>query len=99
MRSLLFISCLIFSGILFRPAVATSQEAITDPQILASFAKIIKDKQYSCQLCRNIQPIDHHDEGWSYKVTCKNKHTYNVVLTPHGDMIVKPIIEKVLVQQ
>ena len=99
MRRLLLISSLILSGILCRPAVAADRETITDPQILDSFAKIIKDKQYNCQLCCDIQPMEHHDEGWSYKVTCKNQHTYNVLLTPYGDMVVKPVIEKILAHQ
>ncbi len=99
MRSLLLISSFIFSGILFHPATAASQGEITDPQILASFARIIKDKQYNCQSCRTIKPLEQRNEGWSYKATCKNEHIYNVLLTPYGDMVVNPVAVKKLVHR
>ena len=87
------------SLVLLLPMAALCQEAITAPQVLDSFAKIIRAKQYSCQKCNIVQPIKHLNNGWSYTATCNYNHKYEVLLTPQGDMVVEPILDKLLVSQ
>ena len=85
-------------GTLLSPVVALSQEPITAPPVLDSFAKIIRNKQYSCQKCNSVQPIGRHNKSRIYKATCKHNHNYEIFLTPNSDMIVKPLSEKLLVR-
>ena len=99
MRKLLLINIFIIGGLLLSPPTAMSQEPITAPQVLDSFAKIIRNKQYSCQSCELVQPTGSHDKTRTYKAICKNNHTYEVLLTPSRDMIVKPIMKNLLVQR
>jgi len=84
------------AGALLSPCVVFSQEPITAPQILDSFAKIIRNKQYSCQKCNLVQPIGIRNKSRVYKASCKDDHSYEIYLTPHSDMVVKPLPEKLL---
>ncbi len=95
----LFKSILILSSLVLLPMAATAQKPITAPQVLDSFAKIIRSKQYSCQTCTIVQPIIRLNRSWSYTATCKHHHKYEVLLTPSGDMVVAPILDKLLVSQ
>ena len=97
MRTLLFIVGLLTIGILFSSQLAFSQETITNPQILQSFAKTIRSKQYICQSCNHVRPVGHKDNGLSYEAVCNHHLSYEVLLTPRNDVIVRPI-EKTLVQ-
>ncbi|GEM_PF-4463022 len=99
MRKLLLINLFIGGSLLLSPLAAMSQEPITNPQVLDSFAKIIRDKQYSCQSCELVQPTGSHNKIYTYKAICKHSHTYEVLLTPSSDMIVKPIMKNLLVQR
>ena len=97
MRTLLFIAGLLTIGILFSTQFAFSQEAITNPQILNSFAKTIRTKQYICQSCNHVRPVGRKNNGLSYEAVCNHHLTYEVLLTPRNDVIVRPI-EKTLAQ-
>lgn len=97
MHKLLFINIFIIGYLLLSPLTAMSQKPITDPQVLDSFAKIIRDKQYSCQSCELAQPTGSHDKIYTYKAICKHNYTYEVFLTPNSDMIVKPVMKNLLV--
>ena len=97
LRKLIIITILT-AGVLLSPCVAFSQEPITAPQVLDSFAKIIRNKQYSCQKCNLVQPIGNQNKSRVYKASCKNDHSYEIYLTPHSDMVVKPLSEKLLVR-
>jgi len=87
----IFISILIGSSFLPTGAVAAPQ-TILDESILSSFAKIIKTRQYLCQTCNQVEPINKNAAGLSYEVTCNDNLIYAVTLTSHRDMIVEPII-------
>lgn len=88
MRNILLITTLIISSILLSPQLACSQEPISNKQILSSFAKIIRTKQYTCPSCDRVYPVEQKHEGLSYQVVCSNDLTYKVVLTPRDDMVV-----------
>ncbi len=97
MRTLLFIAGLLTIGTLFSPQLTFSQEAITNPQILHSFAKTIRAKQYICQSCSHVRPVGHKNNALSYEAVCNHHLTYKILLTPSNDVIVRPI-EKTLAQ-
>ncbi len=89
----------IFSTLLMLPVAAFGQQLITSPVILKSFAKIIRDRQYSCQRCEQVKPTGNHQKSLGYTATCKHNHSYTVLITPAGAMVVKPVSENLLVQQ
>ncbi len=91
MRNLWFVAAIIATTCLFAQTVA-AQEAISDKNILSSFAKIIRTNQYICLPCSQVEPLGPNHSGLSYEVTCNNNLLYTVTLTHHSDMIVKPII-------
>ena len=92
MRSLaVFISIVAVSISLPSGAIAFPQ-TILDENILSSFAKIIKTRQYICQPCNQVEPINRTASGLSYEVTCNDNLVYAVTLTSRRDMIVEPII-------
>ncbi len=90
MRSLLFVAILFFTPTLF-VAPVSAQQIIFDQNILTSFAKIIRARQYICQPCQQAATVENNSIGISYQVTCDNDLVYAVTVTPYSDMIVKPI--------
>ncbi len=88
MRRVLFMTVLVIVGIFYSSQLACSQEPITHEKILSSFAKIIRTKQYVCQTCDRVDPLENGHTGLSYQVVCNNDLIYKVVLTPKDDMLV-----------
>jgi len=98
MRNLIFITIVTTATLLF-PLVALSQEPLTAPPILDSFERIIRNKQYICQKCNSVQPIGTHNKSRVYRAKCKYNYSYEILLTPNSDMIVKPLSENFKAQE
>ena len=91
MRSLAIFVSIVVGSICLPSGAVASPQTILDEDILSSFAKIIKTRQYICQTCNQVEPIDRTASGLSYEVTCNDNLVYAVTLTSHHDMIVEPI--------
>ena len=92
MRSLALFISLVIVGTSIPSGVVAAQDTIFDDNILSSFAKIIKTRQYICQPCTQVEPLGKIPAGLAYEVTCNDNLIYAVTLTSHNDMIVAPII-------
>lgn len=91
MRNLKVLIGLIVCSFCLLASPVAAQQIIFDQNILTSFAKIVRSRQYICQPCQQVATVDNSSIGMSYKVTCNNDLVYAVTVTPHSDMIVKPI--------
>ncbi len=92
MRILALFVGLVIGSICLPTGAVAFQKTISNENILSSFAKIIKTRQYICQSCTQVEPLDKTHSGLSYEVTCNDNLVYAVTLTAHRDMIVEPII-------
>ena len=91
MRYQLYIVGLLVTSFLLLAQFAVCQETITDKDVLSSFAKIIRTKNYICQPCSQVDPIQQNNKGLSYEVSCNRGLTYTVILTPVNAVVVRPL--------